>query len=67
MLICISIIDKPKQPTRVINGIELLENICKAMPVHNNLQPHVAVLDWKNIDIFNKKPLYQWLIQKNTT
>ena len=45
MLAYMSTIDRPGQPTRVINGTELSGNIHKAMLVHNDLQPHIAVLD----------------------
>ena len=45
MLACISTIDRPGQPTKVIDGTKLLGNICKAMLVYNNLQAHVAILD----------------------
>ena len=55
VLACMSTIDRPGRSTRVINSTELLANIRKAMLVHNDLQPHVAVLDQENIDIPVKK------------
>lgn len=64
MLACINTINRPRQSTRVMNDTKLSANIRKAMLVHNNLQPHVAVLDNKNIDIPGKKRPHQLLIQK---
>ena len=58
VLACLSTIDRPRQSTRVVDGIKLLENIRKAMLVHNNLQPYIVILDQKNTDISNKKPSY---------
>lgn len=37
MLAFISTIDRPRWPTRVVDSKELLENICKAILVYNNL------------------------------
>lgn len=34
------------------------------MLIHNDLQPHVAVLDQENIDIPGKKPPHRLLIQR---
>lgn len=64
MLACISTINRPAQSTRVVDGIKLSKNICKAMLIHNNLQTHIPVLDQENIDICGKKLSYQSLIQK---
>lgn len=37
ILVYISTIDKLRQPTRIIDSIELSANICKVMLIYNNL------------------------------
>lgn len=62
VLLYISTIDRSGWLTRVVDSIELLENIRKAMLVYNDLQPLIAILDQENIDIPNKKLPHQLLI-----
>ena len=57
VLVCMSTIDRPERPTRVVDCTELSGNICKAMLVHNDLQPHVAVLDEEILIFPVKNPL----------
>ena len=42
VLACITTINRPRQPTRVVDGLELSKNIRKAMLVHNDLW-------WRNL------------------
>lgn len=58
MLAYMSIINKLRQLTNIVDGIKLLKNIHKAMLVHNNLQLYVVVLDQENINIPNEKLFY---------
>ena len=55
LLACMSTINRPGQPTKFLDSIKLLGNICKAMLVHNNLQLYITILDQENIDIPSKK------------
>lgn len=57
-------IDKLRQTNRVVDNIELLRNICKAMLVYNNSHLHAAVLNEKNINILSKKPPHKLFIQR---
>lgn len=59
-----SIIDRPRQITGIVNSTKLLENIHNAMLIHNNLQLYIAILDQKISYILGKKLLYQLFIQR---
>lgn len=59
-----SSIDQSERPTRVVDGTELSAKIRNAMLVHNDLQPHLAVLDQENIDIPGKKCPHRSLIER---
>lgn len=45
VLACIGNIDRSGRSTCVVDGMELSAKIRIAMLVHNDLQPHIAVLD----------------------
>lgn len=59
-----SSINRSGRPTRVVDDMELPAKIRNAMLIHNDLQPHVAVLDRENIDIPGKKHPHRSLIKR---
>lgn len=45
-----------------MDNTKLSKNIYKVILIYNNLQSPIDILDWKNIDIFDKNSLYQLFI-----